>query len=227
MNVVKRIYHFAVILAAALQLASCAAPPSLQMGETVATVYVVSRDWHTSIVLARADLPVDTIPESSDFSTSRYLEFGWGDAEFYQAKEPTFTMALRAGLWPTSSVLHVEGFNAEPYIHYPKAVVETVQFDAKGFAALIDFIHLSFERGVEARAQTSGLGLSSGSQFYPAKRNFHILYTCNSWTARALKEGGLDIDVGTAKIANSLIVQVREARWKNLGWPLTHEKNEN
>lgn len=219
MNVVKKIYLFTVILAVALQLASCAAPPSPRMGETVATVYVVSRDWHTSIVLARADLPVDSIPESADFPASRFLEFGWGDAEFYQTKEPTIAMALRAGLWPTPSVLHVKASDAKYVDRNPKAVVEVVQFDAKGFAALVDFVHRSFERGDEVRVQAIGPGLSSGSRFYPAKRNFHILYTCNTWTARALKDGGMDIDVGTSKIANSLMVQIREARWKAEGWP--------
>lgn len=219
MEPVKKLCRLVIILAAAMPLAACAAPASPRMGETVASIRVVSTDWHTSIVMDRADIPVDSIPESADFPAVRFLEFGWGDAEFYQAKDPTIAMTLRAGLWPTSSVLHVGGFSAKPVDRYPKAVIETVNFDAKGFAAVVDFIDRSFERNDEVRVQSIGPGLSSDSRFYPAKRNFHILYTCNTWTARALKDGGLDIDVGTSKIANSLMSQIREARWKAEGWP--------
>ncbi len=217
MDVMKRILNFAVILAAVLQLASCVTAPAPQMVEGAATVFVVSKDWHTSIVLARTDLPDGSIPESGDIPASRYLEFGWGDAEYYPAKDPTFSMALRAGFLPTPSTLHVEGFADEPGIRYPEADVEAVQLDIKGLTALVEFIHGSFLRGGEARAQTSAPGLSSGSRFYPAKCKFHFLFTSNSWTARALKDGGVDIDVGTSKFAHNLIHQVREARWKKLG----------
>jgi len=96
--------------------------------------------------------------------------------------------------------------------------VEAVQLDADGYVAMVDFIHGSIERRDEARVPAIGPGLSSVSRFYPAKGNFHLLYTCNTWTARALRDGGLDIDVGTAKIANSLILQMRLERRKTLGW---------
>jgi len=215
MNTLRR---FAIALGAALLLAACAATPLPQRGETVASVYVVSTDWHTSIVLARADLPAAAIPESADVAVSRFLEFGWGDAEYYQAEHPGVATTLRAGLWPTPSVLHVRGFDAAPAARYPKAVIEEVPFDAEGFAAVVDFIDRSFERDGQARAPAIGPGLTSNSRFYPAKGNFHILYTCNTWTARALKDGGLDIDVGTAKFANSLMDQLRKERWKAEGW---------
>lgn len=224
MQVVKRISHFAFILLVALHLASCASPLALQAQENATTVYVVSNAWHTSIVVARADLPAGRIPEAADLANFRFLEFGWGDAQYYPAADPTLAMTLRAGLWPTPSVMHMEGFNSAPRNRYLKAEVEAVAFDAKGFEALVDFIHQSFARGEQARGKSSQPGLTPDSHFYPAKGNFHILYTCNTWVARALKDGGLDINVGTAKFAHTLIVQVREAKRNRTGWRLTRSK---
>ncbi|MHA1599164.1 MAG: DUF2459 domain-containing protein [Alphaproteobacteria bacterium] len=215
----KKLSRIAAIVIVAVLPASCAAMPPPPMGEPVATVYVASNDWHTSIIVARADLPTGSVAEAADFPASRFLEFGWGDAAFYQDTEPGIATALRAGLWPTPSVLHVAGFDSDPSVRYPKAVLEAVQFDATGFTALVDFIDGSFARGDGVRVAAIGPGLSTDSRFYPAKGNFHILYTCNTWTASALRHGGLDIDVGTSKFANSLMVQIREVRWEAEGWP--------
>lgn len=209
----NRIIHIALVLAVIVQVAGCSTTAAPEPRETVARVHVTSQGWHTSIVLARADLPDDVIPEAADFPESGYLEFGWGDEAFYQDKDPGVATTLRAGLWPTPSVLHVAGFRNNPALAFAKEDREEIPLDAEGFAALTGFIHGSFERGEGARADALGPGLSSNSRFYAARGNFHILYTCNTWTARALKDAGLDIDVGGAKFANSLMVQIRHARW--------------
>ena len=60
------------------------------------TIFVTSNGWHSSIVIARADLPYGRIPEVEDFPHARFLEFGWGDGEYYPAKDPTIAMTLRA-----------------------------------------------------------------------------------------------------------------------------------
>ena len=52
----------------------------------------------SGIVIARATLPTGAVPEAADFPDAPYLEFGWGDAEYYPAPRPTLGMALRAAL---------------------------------------------------------------------------------------------------------------------------------
>ena len=211
--VVIRTYHFVFILLASLLLAACASSASTKKPEVFASVYVISKGWHTAIILNRDDLSGDAIPERGDFPTARFFEIGWGDEAFYQAKDPTIAQALRAGLWPTPSVLHVSGSTDNPFLLYSKDNREEVPLDADGFKALVTFIDQSFERDDGAQALAAGPGKNSSSRFYPSKGNFHILYTCNTWVARALKDGGLDIDVGTSKIAKSLMVQIRHSRW--------------
>ena len=173
------------------------------------TIFVTSNGWHSSLVLARADLPPGRIPEAADFPQARFLEFGWGDAEHYPAKDVTLGMTLRAAMAPTPSVVHVAGLAVSPARRYPSAEVVPLALDAKRLGRLVDFIHATFDRGGRRRATSSGPGLYPDSRFYPALGQFHLLNTCNTWTARGLARAGFDVaDPGMAR-AEALMRQVR------------------
>ena len=46
-------------------------------------VYVVNHGWHTGFVLPASDIQ-QVIPELKNrFGNAPYIEFGWGDNEFY------------------------------------------------------------------------------------------------------------------------------------------------
>src|SRR5690606_6768511 len=62
-------------------------------GVAAKTVYVFSNGWHSDIIVKRADLPPDKIPESGDFADKRFIVFGWGDRDYYTSPKP--------GLWIT------------------------------------------------------------------------------------------------------------------------------
>ena len=69
-------------------------------------VYVVSHGWHTGFVIPAPEIQ-GVIPELEQrFGDTPYIEFGWGDKGFYQAKETTLGLTLRAIFWPTESVVH-------------------------------------------------------------------------------------------------------------------------
>ncbi len=201
-----------------LVLAACAVEPTapplseierLPSTGATRTIFVISNGWHSSIVFARTDLPPDRIPEAADFPQSRFLEFGWGDAEYYPAEQVTFGMTLRAALMPTPAVVHVAGLSVAPARRYPKAEIIPLLLDAVGLGRLVNFIDASFERGGRARAIATGPGLYPTSRFYPAADRFHLLNTCNTWTARALVAAGFPVaEAGTAS-AEDLMLQVR------------------
>lgn len=70
------------------------------------TIFVVSHGWHTGLILPYESL--SALPDLEKvMGESTYFEFGWGDADFYQAEEVTSGITLKAILWPTESVLHV------------------------------------------------------------------------------------------------------------------------
>ncbi len=45
-------------------------------GPLTHTVRVISNDWHTGIVLPRASLPPQRVPEAADFPSALFFEFG-------------------------------------------------------------------------------------------------------------------------------------------------------
>lgn len=195
-------------------LAACAARPPGPVLKGPAldadnTIFVTSNGWHSSIVIARSDMPPGRIPEVADFPKARFLEFGWGDAEYYPAKRATIAMTLRAALMPTPAVVHVAGLNAEPADFFAGYEVIAVQADDQGFARLVDFIDASFKRASKVRVEASGPGLYATSRFYPATGRFHLRNTCNTWTAHALTAAGFDVRASGTSRAEVLMRQVR------------------
>src|SRR5262245_29683781 len=111
-------FLFASALAACAQQRPC---------EPTRTLYIVSHGWHSGIVVERADLE-KRMPRFVA-GTEKYLEIGWGEERFYQARETSLGMALRAVLWPNPSVLQVVPFGDEPRRYFPRSEVSEVHTD--------------------------------------------------------------------------------------------------
>jgi hypothetical protein len=59
-------------------------------------IYVVSHGWHTGFVVPASTIE-SRLPQLRDrFANAPYIEFGWGDKGFYQAKEITSGLTLQA-----------------------------------------------------------------------------------------------------------------------------------
>lgn len=203
-----------LFLLVALLVTGCAAQPTVSSAPkpvpgTENLIFVTSNGWHSSIAVARTDLPPDRIPEAADFPHARYLEFGWGDGEYYPSKHATIAMTLRAALVPTPAVVHVAGLGADPSSSFSSSEVIVLQADPVMFAHLIDFINASFARAGALRATAMGPGLYATSHFYPATGSFHLNNTCNTWTARALMAAGFDVHAAGTSRAEDLMRQIR------------------
>ena len=183
-------------------------PPS-PFADAALTIFVTSNGWHSSIAIARADLPAGRLPEAADFPQARFLEFGWGDGEYYPAKQTTIGMTLRAALIPTPAVVHVAGLAVAPGRRYAEAEVVPLSLDAAGVGRLVDFIDATVDRGGRARADSTGPGLYATSRFYPATGRFHLFNTCNTWTARARAAAGFGVAEAGTSSAEDLMSQVR------------------
>ena len=170
------------------------------------SIYVASNGWHTSIVLARSDLPAGAIPEADDFPGAAYLEFSWGDARYFPAPEKDLGMIMSALLTPTPAVLHLAGLPAHPGQVFPTAEVVELNLTSEGFGALVAYLNETFAR---SSAQPSAQGLYRFSRFYPATGNFHLFNTCNTWIARGLAAAGLPVTVSGTLQAEELMAQLR------------------
>lgn len=175
-------------------LIGCTAPPlppaAMTACATPRLFYVVSHGWHTGVVVSREDV-IGMAPElADDFKTGRYLEIGWGDEQFYQTPVFSLSLALRALLWPTATVLHVVAVPDRPQDYFPASEVIAITVPPVGYTGLLAFIAGSFKRTAGHEIIPLGPGLYGVSQFYPAQGVFHAGNTCNTWVAKALAATG-------------------------------------
>jgi uncharacterized protein (TIGR02117 family) len=177
-------------------------------GEELKSVYVVDHNgWHTGIAVKRQDIPDNLWPEHQDFADFEYVEVGWGDRAYYQASEPTLWITMKAALWPTPSVLHIIGFNGLVQRYFPESKIVEIALSHPGFERLCRFIQDSYARDDLGKAIRLGSGLYKHSQFYLGRENFHLLKTCNVWTAKAIRSAGCPITPLYAITAGNVIRQ--------------------
>lgn len=192
----------------------CATTPGNQgclpaENETVKVVYLVSHGWHAGIVLRRSDTPDAVWSTQSDFPDGEFLEVGWGDSEYYQTPDPHFAVALKAAILPTSSVLHIVGFNEWVASYFANSEVIRIELTEPGFAKLYRFIAASFARDKDGHVRPLGKGLYGDSRFYPSRETYHLFNTSNAWSARALREAGCPVKPGTLTV-DHLMSQARK-----------------
>ncbi len=201
----------ALLLAAAVLASGCVGPalglypPS--PGESVTSVWVVSHGWHTGIVVRRQDVPEGLWPQLRDFVGSELVEVGWGERDFYMAPAGTSGMALRAALWPSSSVLHVGGFSGPAESYFPASEIVEIKLSRRGFEKLAVFLQKAYATDEAGGAIRLGPGQYPNSLFYLARETYHLFKTCNVWTARALRSAGCPITPFVSVTAGNVIHQ--------------------
>lgn len=157
--------------------------------------FVASRHLHSSITVERAAIPGNVWPAGvveRTFRGCRYIEVGWGDADFYMARHPTVFTALDAVFLPGASVLLLVGLDPPLDRALPWGDLVRVRCTAEEFNALCREIGASFQRDERGNAKAVGVGLyGRTSRFYAARGLYSGLDTCNHWTTRTMRAGGL------------------------------------
>jgi uncharacterized protein (TIGR02117 family) len=158
-------------------------------------VYLVAHDKHSGIAIRRSDIPAGLWPEIRDFPQADYLEVGWGEREYYFGRDQGFTGAMRAAFGSNNpSVLHVAGVRGPLAKSFPASEIIEVTLPRDGFERLVRYIHDAYDRKGAPVVAPLGPGLYGDSRFYPGWESFHLLRTCNIWTARGLRDAGLPIE---------------------------------
>ena len=178
-------------------------------GDPSTLVWVVDHGWHTGLVVERATIPPGLWLEQEDLPPAPYLEVGWGDAAFYRAENPGVGLAIKAALASAGSVLHLVALPASPDRTFAGREVVEIRLSLPGFQELARFVDNSFARSESGRAPRLGPGLYGISAFYPAHGRYHLLNTCNTWVADALRAAGAPITPAYAMTAGNLMWQAR------------------
>jgi len=164
-------------------LLSACAQREIRPCEPTRTLYIVSHGWHSGVVVEQADLVQQMPALAPEIGRKRYVEIGWGEERFYQARETTVGMALRAVLQPNSSVLQVVPFADSPRRYFAGAEIVEVRTDDAGYSAALAVMAATFKPDL----QRLGRSLYGEGWFYRAEGSFHLFNTCNTWVASVLE----------------------------------------
>jgi len=178
----------------ALLLAACAepAPPRASAEEAVLLpLLVVRHAWHTGVIVPAAALPADS-PFRTAFPEADWLELGWGDRLYYPQPDPPLHLALRAALWPTPSAVNLTAHRG-PAIAIPGEELFHLEVSTAGLARLHERALLALELDAAGRPIPVARGRAPQSVFWASPEPFHLLRTCNRWTAELLRAAGLPV----------------------------------
>jgi uncharacterized protein (TIGR02117 family) len=173
------------------------------------SIYVVRRGHHTGIALRAEDWPERAGKLLQDFPHARYLEFGWGDAAYYQAQRKTLGMTLAAVFWPTEGVMEVIGLDSVPTQPSDDYEAAEVLLSHAGWRSLVASIENSFAGETITPTGTVFTTAAGESRFYRARGHFYFPSMCNRWTAQQLQSAACPIQSWSVVTASRVM---REAR---------------
>jgi len=196
-------------LAHAAFLAACSTVPlTPASGPPVTTIDVVERGWHTDVCVQVRDVPDLQVRLAQDFVGATYLCFGFGEREYAMTREHSILATLSA-LWPGPGAILMTVLRDTPVAAYGADKVVTLQVAAAGKAGLAAYLDQSVQRDTLLRPVQLGDGPYAGSRYFGATANYAGYYTCNTWTADALRSAQLPVD-GTILFASTVFRQARD-----------------
>jgi uncharacterized protein (TIGR02117 family) len=195
-------------------LSACAGPEirsDLPSGpdEQAKTIYLANHGGHAGVSIRRDDISDAVWPEKKDFPDAEFLEVGWGDRDYYQMLDPHWTIAIKAALLPTPSVLHIIGFSGSISAYFPYSEIIEIQLTEPGFERLCRYIATSYAKDTAGNSIPLGASLHDTSQFYLSSETYHIFKTCNVWAARALRAAGCPVTPAVTITADNLMSRAR------------------
>lgn len=198
------------IVIAALLLAACSTGPHVvdHAGEFRGgsnAVYIANHGWHTGIVVPASAIQARLPQLQERFGAADFLEFGWGDKDFYQAEEMTFGLAVQAVFWPTDTVVRAVRVPPNLSGYFARAGVIKLCVSEAELSSLLTFIASSFAMDAEARIQPSETRSRRSSQFYSGSGQYHMTNTCNTWTAKGLKSMGMELSTAFKLTSGSVM----------------------
>jgi hypothetical protein len=204
------------MVAALLPLLGCAGPPPLggvAAGRgtlTADTVTVVDHGWHTDIGFPASELSGPAVAFARAFPGARSLLFGFGKRTFFTARVDSWREYL-LGPIPGPAAILVTGLSVTPEAAYRPTATVVLRLPPGGAAALSGFLWRSFARDITGRPRLIARGPDAGSLFYAAKATYSLGYTCNAWTADALRAAGTGLTPAGVVFAGQVMRRARRA----------------
>lgn len=189
-------------------LSGCAASSPASTLPAATTIDVVERSWHTDVCI-RTDDADDALRQLViGYNGSRFLCFGFGDRHYLVSGERG-PLTLLSALLPGEGAILLTILRDTPAAAFGAENVVTLDIDAQGLARLRAFLERTVQRHDDGTPVSLGDGPYVGGRYFGATARYNGFYTCNTWTADALREAGLRI-AGPVLFADGVMRQVRD-----------------
>lgn len=164
-------------------------------GQDSISVYLVKENWHTGLMIPVNDFTKKILPVFSYFEGFEYVDIGWGDADFYQSEGFNICLAANAILFPTPSVLRIDGyrFSIERVIAWREFAIQFILTEEM-FLRMADFINQSFKYNDYKEVVISSRVKEKPIIFFKSVHYYFFTRTCNTWAAEAIQSAGFEID---------------------------------
>jgi len=200
---------------AALYLVACSAVPQEtapstghQAQEPAASIYVLRRGRHTDLILPLESVHGPLTAIAAAFPGARYLTFGFGDRQYVLATHKNLAHLLLAPL-PGAGLLLVTGVEAAPAEVYGSDHLLALPLRQQQIDGIARFVWDSLQQDDQGAVPPYLPGKYPGNVYYPSSRTYYGLYTCNTWTAEALRSGGLPVRSSGVLFAGQVWDQVQ------------------
>jgi len=179
-------------------------------------LWLLSNGFHSAIALRAADAGpwVRSLTPDRD---AEWIAIGWGQADFFLARRYSLAIFLKAAFLPTRSALHVIPMRRPPSLVLARSDVIRVEIPAERMRDIRVLLESSLKRDDAGRPIVLGPGYFAGSTFYRGRQTFLFSRTCNLWSARVFRAGGVPISTPSALLADDLARQVA-LHGRRVGW---------
>jgi hypothetical protein len=165
-------------------------PPRLP---AAARISVVERGWHTDICLHNEDAGAWIASLARGFDGARYLCFGFGERR-YLVTHDHGPLEMIASLFPSQAALLMTVLKDSPGAAFESRNVVDLGIDREGLAGLQNYLRSAVQIDAAGQPLRLGTGPYPGSAFFAATGTYDFRYTCNTWTADALRSARLPVD---------------------------------
>jgi len=169
------------------------------------TIFVRTNGVHTWILVPKVTAEMDWRPllpgghlRDPRWGEGDYVALGYGNRTFY-LETPTWgdlTMrnAFLAAFGSGRSLMHAD----HDFRPRPGPDQRPIRLSREQYRRLVEFARGSFQLDGEGRTMPLiGRGYGESDMFYEAVGPYSAVYTCNSWTGRALRRAGVRTGVWT------------------------------
>lgn len=172
------------------------APKKALQSHDARRIYVFSDGWHSGIVMSADDVEHVDWLRPLPLPDNGFVEFGWGDEALFRSEVMTASLTMKALFVPTPTVIRVEWFTEQPFIHYSNMQLRCFDISQADLEKMLIKMRSTMKNSDEiscGEAIAVGPGDVDKSFYYRGKTSYRIGQSCNRWTSTVLREAGFSV----------------------------------